>query len=63
MYLTEEAIDRTLKFVLTMASSSEIVLDFAVPDEVIAPKDGPVVATAVARVAQQGEPFVTRFAP
>lgn len=32
-YLTEEAMDRTLKFVLPMPRSSEIVLDFFVPDE------------------------------
>jgi methyltransferase (TIGR00027 family) len=63
MYLTEEAIDRALKFILAMPRSSEIVLDFVVPDELIASEDAPAVAKVVARVAQQGEPFVTRFAP
>jgi len=29
----------------------------------IAPEDAQAIATIVARVAQQGEPFVTRFAP
>jgi methyltransferase (TIGR00027 family) len=63
MYLSEEAIDRTLKFVVTMPPSSEIVLDFWVPNELIAPEQAPAVATGLTQVAQQGEPFVTRFAP
>ncbi len=63
MYLTEEAIDQTLNFVLAMPRSSEIVLDFTVPNELIAPEQASVVATVLAGVAQQGEPFVTRFAP
>jgi methyltransferase (TIGR00027 family) len=63
MYLTEDAIDRTLKFVLTMPGSSEIVLDFTVPNELIAPEEASVVATLFDRFAQQGEPVVSRFAP
>jgi methyltransferase (TIGR00027 family) len=62
-YLTEAAIDRTLKFVLAMPRSSEIVLDFIVPNELIAPEEAPVAATVLGRFAQQGEPIVTRFAP
>ena len=55
-YLTQEAIDRTLTFVLATPRSSEIVLDFMVPNELLAPEDAQVVATIVARIAQQGEP-------
>jgi methyltransferase (TIGR00027 family) len=62
-YLTEEAIDRTLKFVLAMPRSSQIVLDFIVPDELIAPEGAPRAAKVFAYAAQQGEPIVTRFAP
>ena len=62
-FLTEEAIDRTLEFVLAMPRLSEIVLDFIVPNELIAPEQAAVVATVFARFAQQGEPIVTRFAP
>lgn len=63
MYLTEEAIDRTLKFVLAMPRSSEIVLDFMVPNELFAPEEAPAAAKVFAYAAQQGEPIVTRFAP
>jgi methyltransferase (TIGR00027 family) len=62
-YLTEEAIDRTFKFVLAMPRSSEIVLDFFVPNELIPPEEALAVAKAFAYAAQQGEPIVTRFAP
>ena len=62
-YLTQDAIDRTLKFVCAMPRSSEIVLDFAAHNELIASENAQAIATIVARVAQQGEPFVTRFAP
>lgn len=62
-YLTEEAIERTLKFVLAMPRSSQIVLDFIVPEELIAKEEAPTAAKVFAYAAQQGEPIVTRFAP
>ena len=43
-----------------MPRSSEIVLDFIVPNELIAPEEAPVAAT-VLRAA--GRTIVTRFAP
>jgi methyltransferase (TIGR00027 family) len=62
-YLTQEAIDRTLKFVVTMPRSSEIVLDFFVPKELIAPKQAKAYATLSALAAQLSQPVLTRFAP
>ncbi len=62
-YLSEEAIDRTLKFVRAMPRSSEVVLDFFVPNELIAPQETSTIAKVFAYAAQQGEPIVTRFAP
>ena len=46
-----------------MPRSSEIVLDFMVPDELLLLEDAQVVATIVARIAQQGEPMLTFFNP
>jgi len=46
-YTTQDAIDRTLKFVCAMPRSSEI-LDFAVPNELTAPEDAQAIATIVA---------------
>jgi len=63
MYLTEEAFDGTLKLVLSMPPSSEIVLDFIVPYHVMPPDTAAAVAAVLAGHAQQGEPIVARFVP
>jgi O-methyltransferase involved in polyketide biosynthesis len=52
-----------LKFVVTMPRSSEIVLDFFVPKELIAPEQAKAYATLSALAAQLSQPVLTRFAP
>ena len=62
-YLTEEAFDGTLKFVLSMPRSTEIVLDFMVPDHLMPPDVAAVVRAVNTRIAEQGEPIIARFVP
>ena len=63
MYLTEEAFDGTLTFVLSMPRSSEIVLDFMVPDYLMPPDQVAAVGAVAAGIAAHGEPIVARFVP
>jgi methyltransferase (TIGR00027 family) len=62
-YLTEEASNRTLEFVLAMPRGSEIVLDFMVPNHLMPPDLAAIVSANVARIAEQGEPMLAWFVP
>jgi methyltransferase (TIGR00027 family) len=62
-YLTETSLDLTLRLVLSMPASSEIVLSFVVPESARPPDEAPLVAGFAARSAEIGEPWRTAFLP
>jgi methyltransferase (TIGR00027 family) len=63
LYLTEGAFHGTLKFVLTMPRSSEIVFDFMVPEHLMPPDQATAVRAVAAQTAERGEPILRRFVP
>jgi methyltransferase (TIGR00027 family) len=62
-YLNEEALDLTLKFILSMPRTSEIVFSFVLPDHALPADEANLAAAFVARFAALGEPWLTRFDP
>jgi methyltransferase (TIGR00027 family) len=62
-YLTAAAIEATLGFVLTLPRGSEIVLSFVVPQEALSGIEADAMATAAARAADVGEPWLSRLHP
>ncbi|WP_433444828.1 class I SAM-dependent methyltransferase [Nonomuraea sp. CA-141351] len=63
MYLTREAIGRTLGLFTTLAPGTELVLDYLVPEE-LRDEAGRQYAQAIAGAAAQGgEPWVSFFSP
>jgi methyltransferase (TIGR00027 family) len=62
-YLTETPLDLTLRFVLSMPASSEILLSFVLPESARPPDETTVVAAFAARSAEMGEPWLTAFLP
>jgi methyltransferase (TIGR00027 family) len=62
-YLGEAALDLTLKFILSMPSTSEIVFSFVLPDHALPTDEADLAAAFVARFAALGEPWLTRFDP
>jgi methyltransferase (TIGR00027 family) len=62
-YLTSDAIDATLRFVLSMPPSSEIVLSFVLPQEALSGSEAEMVAIAAQRASQVGEPWLSRLHP
>ena len=62
-YLTQAALDLTLRFVVSMPASSEMVLSFVLPESVRPPDEAALVAAFAARSAEMGEPWVTAFLP
>ena len=62
-YLTEDALDRTFAFVLTMSPSSEIVLTINPPQDMLPPDDAAFYAALTERFAANGEPWLTRLVP
>lgn len=62
-YLTNAAIEETLAFMLSLPSGSEIVLTFILPQEALSGIEADAVATAVAKAAEVGEPWLSRFHP
>ena len=62
-YLTIEAITSTLAFVLSLPAGSEIVLSFILPQSEVPGVEADAVATAAAKAAEAGEPWVSRFRP
>ena len=62
-YLTQTAIDSTLRFILSLPPGSSIVFTFVLPDSSLDPSDVPLLATAVEIASAGGEPFITRFEP
>jgi methyltransferase (TIGR00027 family) len=62
-YLTEAAFDQTLRFVLSMPGSSELVFSFVATDAVLPPDDVALVKAFSAQFAAIGEPWRLRLAP
>jgi methyltransferase (TIGR00027 family) len=62
-YLTVAAIEATLAFVLSLPRASEVVLSFILPQDALAGIEADAVATAAAKSAEVGEPWLSRFHP
>jgi methyltransferase (TIGR00027 family) len=62
-YLTEAALDQTLRFVLSAPARREIVFSFAASDAVLPADDVALVKAFVAQNAAIGEPWLLRFGP
>jgi methyltransferase (TIGR00027 family) len=66
MYLTRDAIEATLRFVLSLPQRSEIVFDFSPPHTSMSAADAKAWAEVAAflepRLAARGEPVITFFA-
>jgi O-methyltransferase involved in polyketide biosynthesis len=62
MYLTRDSVLQTLRFAAeSCARGSEIVFDFAVPDEALGEAERALRMTRAARVATIGEPWISYF--
>jgi methyltransferase (TIGR00027 family) len=62
-YLTEAAMDSTLRFVRAMPGGSSIIFSFIPPDSCLEPEDRQLVVTAAGRASSGGEPFLTQLDP
>jgi methyltransferase (TIGR00027 family) len=62
-YLIEDVLDVTLKLVLSMPVSSEIIFSFVLPEEDLPADEVPIAAMSAASAAAGGEPWLTRFHP
>jgi len=62
-YLTSNALDQTLGFVLAMPALSEIVFTIVPSDETFRPEDSAWVSALTKRLAEIGEPWLTRPMP
>jgi methyltransferase (TIGR00027 family) len=60
-YLTPDAVQGTLEFVLSLPRSSEIVFSFVLPLEMLPKVEGEARAMAEHKSAQVGEPYLTTF--
>ena len=62
-YLTREAIDSTLRFLLSMPRRSEIVMEFILPPDSWTPEEAVFLTKVVQMVGELGEPWLTYFTP
>jgi methyltransferase (TIGR00027 family) len=62
-YLTEDAFDQSLRFVLSTPAGSEIVFSFVAADAVLPADDVTLVNAFAAQFAAVGEPWLLRFVP
>ena len=62
-YLTREAIDSTLRFVLSMPRRSELAMEFIVPPDSWTPEEAGFLTMVLPAVADIGEPWLTYFTP
>lgn len=60
-YLTQEALESTFRFVLSLPPSSEIVFSFILPQEEVSGVEAEWLLTAARRAAEVGEPWLARF--
>jgi len=62
-YLTEAALDETLKYVRSRPARSQIVFSFATSDAILDAADRAYASKAIERAAAIGEPILSRFLP
>jgi methyltransferase (TIGR00027 family) len=62
-YLTEAAMDSTLRFIRAMPGGSSVVLSFVLPDSCLEPEDRQLVVHAADRASVHRERFLTRLEP
>jgi methyltransferase (TIGR00027 family) len=62
-YLTEQAIDKTLRIVQALPRGTEIVFTFNAPLESLSATDAELAAAVEARVSELGEPQISKFLP
>jgi methyltransferase (TIGR00027 family) len=63
MYLEEEAIMSTLRFIASLAPGSGVVLDYTVLPALLSPRERKAAETLAARTTEGGEPWKTFFDP
>ena len=63
MYIEEEAIMSTLRFIASLAPGSGVVFDYAVLPSLLSPTERRAMGFLAARVAEHGEPWKTYFDP
>jgi methyltransferase (TIGR00027 family) len=63
MYLTEEAVFETLRYVASLAPGSEIVFEYGIVDSLLDGENRQLVAVLKALVAARGEPVLSLFEP
>jgi len=62
-YLTLDALNATLQFILSLAPESEIVFSFILPAEAVSGVEATALAAAAQHAAGVGEPWLTRLDP
>ncbi len=62
-YLSKDTLDATLKFVLSMPATSEIIFSFVLPQDDLPAEEVALAAMGAAGAAANGEPWLTRFHP
>ena len=62
-YLSVDALDATLRFLLSLPPSSETVFSFVLPDQALPPDEASLAQAFVAQFAAMGEPWLSRFVP
>jgi methyltransferase (TIGR00027 family) len=63
MYLSDAAIDETLRIVHRLPSGSEIVLTFNLPPEAVPPDEAEEVRRLITRMAAADEPWISLYRP
>jgi methyltransferase (TIGR00027 family) len=63
MYLEEEAVIRTLRFIASLAPGSGVVFDYGVLPALLSPTERSSMEFLAARAAEHGEPWKTYFDP
>jgi O-methyltransferase involved in polyketide biosynthesis len=63
MYLTDDAVMSTLRFVADGAPGTTIVMNFTVHDDEVTPDDLALRRVGAQGVAQQGEPWINFYRP
>ena len=63
MYLTEEAVFETLRYVASLAPGSEIVFEYSLPASLVDEENRRLLAVAQAYSAARGEPHLSQFEP
>ncbi|MEO8694312.1 MAG: class I SAM-dependent methyltransferase [Acidimicrobiales bacterium] len=63
MYLTDDAVMNTLRFVADGAAGTTIVMNFTIHDDEVTPDDLALRRVAAPGVARQGEPWINFYRP